>query len=119
MAAARRIWLYRMGAIGSAPATLFPTDLTVDEVAAALREAEEAWALYFARVDDAAIGKTLEYQSLDAGGFRNKIEDILIQLHGHSLYHRGQIAMLVRQAGGEPARTDHIYWTRERTSGVG
>jgi DinB family len=35
------------------------------------------------------------------------------QLFGHSSYHRGQIATLVRTAGGEPAATDYIYWCRE------
>jgi uncharacterized damage-inducible protein DinB len=54
-----------------------------------------------------------EYQSLDAGRFRNTIADVLAQLYGHSWYHRGQIAMLVRTAGGQPAVTDLIYWCRE------
>ncbi len=41
------------------------------------------------------------------------VADVLTQLHGHSLYHRGQIASLVRAAGGEPAKTDFIFWSRE------
>ena len=61
--------------------------------------------------------RELEYQSLDAGRFRNRIEDILTQLFGHSWYHRGQIAMLIRAAGGEPAVTDLIFWCREPISG--
>jgi uncharacterized damage-inducible protein DinB len=40
------------------------------------------------------------------------LADILAQLFGHSWYHRGQIAMLVRAAGGEPAVTDRIDWCR-------
>ena len=35
------------------------------------------------------------------------------KLFGHSWFHRGQIAMLVRAAGGEPAVTDLIYGCRE------
>jgi uncharacterized damage-inducible protein DinB len=46
------------------------------------------------------------------------VEDILAQLFGHSSYHRGQIAMLVRAAGGEPAVTDLIYWCREGVPAV-
>jgi uncharacterized damage-inducible protein DinB len=53
------------------------------------------------------------YQSFDSGRFQNTIEDVLTQLFGHSWYHRGQIAILVRQAGGTPALTDLIYFTRE------
>ena len=66
-----------------------------------------------ASLDDTAIDQELEYQSLDAGRFRSRIEDILAQLFGHSWYHRGQIAMLVRASGGQPAVTDLIFWTRE------
>jgi uncharacterized damage-inducible protein DinB len=46
------------------------------------------------------------------------VEDILAQLFGHSWYHRGQIAMLVRTAGDEPAVTDLIYWCRKDVPGV-
>ena len=72
----------------------------------------EAW-YYLSKITDDEIGRTFEYLSLDAGRFRNRIEDILTQLFGHSWYHRGQIAMLVRAAGGEPAITDLVYWCRE------
>ena len=41
------------------------------------------------------------------------VEDILTQLHGHSLYHRGQIALLLRAMGAEPVSTDFVFWTRE------
>ena len=58
-----------------------------------------------------------EYQSLDAGRFRNRIEDILAQLYGHSWYHRGQIACWSAPAGGEPAVTDFVYWCREPVPG--
>jgi uncharacterized damage-inducible protein DinB len=44
---------------------------------------------------------------------RNSIEDILTQLFGHSCYHRGQIAQLLRSIGAEPAVTDFVFWTRE------
>lgn len=35
----------------------------------------------------------------------------------HSSYHRGQIALLLRSAGAEPAVTDFLFWTREPVSG--
>jgi uncharacterized damage-inducible protein DinB len=74
---------------------------------------QNEWVAYFARLNDADLDRVCEYQSYDAGRFRNTIGDILTQLFGHSWYHRGQIAMLVRAAGGEPAITDLIYWCRE------
>jgi uncharacterized damage-inducible protein DinB len=111
--AARRIWLGRFGVIPLAAGPLFPEDLDLAAVAAQWREVQEAWVKYLAGLTDADLGRVFEYKSLDAGRFRNRIEDILAQLYGHSWYHRGQIAMLVRAAGGVPAITDLVYWCRQ------
>ena len=48
------------------------------------------------------------YKNTKGEEFRNKISDIMLQVISHSHYHRGQIAFLVRQAGGIPALTDYI-----------
>ena len=45
---------------------------------------------------------------------RTAVEDLLIQLHGHSSYHRGQIASAMRAMGAEPAATDYVFWARRR-----
>lgn len=114
--AARRMWLGRLGVLPLSPAPLFPEGAELTQVADELRAVEARWVEYLGRLTDEEIGRVFEYQSLDAGRFRNRIEDILAQLFGHSSYHRGQIAMLVRTAGGEPAIADLIYWCRESVS---
>src|SRR5216684_2422938 len=111
--AARRMWLGRLGVTPPSPAPLFPEGAELSQVADELRAVEARWAEYLGRLADEDLGRLFEYQSLDAGRFRNRVEDILAQLFGHSWYHRGQIAMLVRTAGGEPAVTDFIFWCRE------
>jgi uncharacterized damage-inducible protein DinB len=111
---ARRVWLYRLGVAAAPPNRgLSPEGLSLAEVAARLAEVEAEWADYLARLRDADLDRVFEYQSYDSGRFKNRVEDILAQLFGHSWYHRGQIAMLVRAAGGEPAVTDLVYWCRE------
>jgi uncharacterized damage-inducible protein DinB len=115
--AARRTWLYRFGVIPTGPKSLFPENPDLGEVTAEWHWVRARWADYLAGLDDDAIAREFEYQSLDAGRFRNRVEDILAQLFGHSWYHRGQIAMLVRAAGGEPAITDLVYWCREPVPG--
>lgn len=114
--AARRLWLARLGVIPPRPGALFPEDATLESLAPEYQEVERHWTDFLAGLDDEAIEREFEYRSLDAGRFRNRVEDILAQLFGHSSYHRGQIAMLVRAAGGEPAITDLIYWCREPVS---
>jgi len=114
---ARRIWLERLGVIPPEGATMFPDKVELAQVLTDLRSVQEHWSHYLAGLCDNDLGQTIEYKSLDAGRFRNRLEDILTQLFGHSSYHRGQIATLVRAAGGEPAATDYIYWCREPVPG--
>jgi uncharacterized damage-inducible protein DinB len=111
--AARRMWLFRFGVSSRPPDSLFPQGVSLPEVTANFRDTQEGWSAYLNNLDDAALARSFEYQSLDSGRFRNRVEDILAQLFGHSWYHRGQIATLVRAAGGEPAITDFVFWCRE------
>ena len=110
--AARRMWLYRLG-ISHEPAELFPRQAVLSELTEQLREMEAAWQAYLSGLSDSELARVLEYQSYEGARFRNTIEDILTQLFGHSWYHRGQIAMLLRSIGAEPAVTDLIFWARE------
>jgi uncharacterized damage-inducible protein DinB len=110
---ARKTWLGRLGVIPLPSGPLFPDKVELTEVLAGLRSVQELWSHYLVSLSDDMLAQTIEYKSLDAGQFRNRLEDILTQLFGHSSYHRGQIATLVRAAGGEPATTDYIYWCRE------
>ena len=113
IAAGRQIWLSRLGVAPAFKGSFFPEDADLAQVADGLRAIQGLWAEYIGRLTDAELDRIFEYQSLDAGRFRNRVDDILTQLFGHSWYHRGQIAMLVRAAWGEPAVTDLIFWCRE------
>ncbi|MCG8608490.1 damage-inducible protein DinB, partial [bacterium] len=53
------------------------------------------------------------YKSFEGPSYTNRVEDLATQLFGHSWYHRGQIAALIRSLGGTPAETDYVFWTRE------
>lgn len=114
--AARRLWLYRFGAYPEAPKEFFPKDVTLAQLHEQLSHVNAIWAEHLSRLDDAQIVKTFEYRSLEGDFYRNVIEDILTQLFGHSWYHRGQIAYIVRSLGGTPAATDFVFWTREALS---
>jgi uncharacterized damage-inducible protein DinB len=111
--AGRRIWLFRFGVSKDRPDDLFSRGTSLAELPDLLRTVQESWSAYLGRLTDEELERTFEYQSLDAGRFRSRVEDILTQLFGHSCYHRGQIATLVRAAGGEPAVTDFVFWCRE------
>ena len=112
---ARRLWLFRLGASREAPGPgdFFPENVNLTDLAARLEATQAAWAKFLAGLDDAAIERSFDYKALDGEPFRNGIADTLTQLYGHSLYHRGQIALLLRSMGAEPAVTDFVFWTRE------
>jgi uncharacterized damage-inducible protein DinB len=65
---------------------------------------------YLDQLEDTDLARVFEYEG---PRFRNTIEEILTQLFGHSWYHRGQIAQLLRSIGAEPAVTDYVFWARE------
>ena len=114
--AARRMWLFRLGVIAQ-NAELFPSEVTLAELPDQISEMEKHWAQYLAGIDDDELARVLEYQSYEGPRFRNTIEEILTQLFGHSWYHRGQIAQLIRSLGAEPAVTDFVFWAREPVCG--
>jgi uncharacterized damage-inducible protein DinB len=110
--AARRMWLFRFGVVKE-NAELFPGETSLAELPAQLSEMETLWWDYLSQLNDTDIARVFEYQSYEGPRFRNTVEDILTQLFGHSWYHRGQIAQLLRSIGAEPAVTDLVFWARE------
>lgn len=59
------------------------------------------------------LERKVEYKNTKGEKFFNSIKDIVAHVINHSTYHRAQIALLVRQEGGEPAKTDYIVYQRE------
>ena len=112
LVAARRMWLFRFG-VTSEKVDLFPQSASLADVQSDLVKMEAAWEKYLSELNDAELQRVFEYQSYDGSRFRNSVEDIFTQLFGHSWYHRGQIAQLLRMIGAEPAVTDFVFWARE------
>ena len=111
--AARWLWLSRLGAATQGPRELFPEGAALPDLPDRVREMQEAWSAYLRRLDDVELARAFEYRSTEGEWYRNTVEDTLAQLFGHSWYHRGQIASLIRSIGAEPAVTDFVFWTRE------
>lgn len=111
--AARWLWLFRFGVVAEAPHDIFPNGVSLETLDSLAEQMHAAWSTYLDRMDDSQVARVFDYRSLDGPEYRNSVEDILTQLFGHSLYHRGQIALLLRSAGAEPAATDFVFWSRE------
>jgi uncharacterized damage-inducible protein DinB len=113
ISAARELWLHRLGVGSAIPGEFFPEVDSLADLETRLKATERAWSNYLDGLDDSGLARVFEYRSQEGEWYRNTIQDVLTQLFGHSLYHRGQIAVLIRSLGCEPAATDFIFWTRE------
>lgn len=111
LVAARHMWLFRLGIARDKPAGSFPGG-TLDEIAARIPHVEQMWVDYLASLTETQLESEFTWQGLDGKWRRWRLVDLLTQVFGHHWYHRGQIAMLVKDAGGEPVNTDFIFWAK-------
>ncbi|MDG3003635.1 DinB family protein [Paludisphaera mucosa] len=114
---ARRIWLSRLGSGPAPTGKLFPENANLEDVRADWAETERRSLAYLATLKEDDLDRIVDYKTTDGTPHRDTVEDLLTQLSGHSPYHRGQIAMLVRASGGTSAATDFIHWLRSSPPG--
>ncbi|MGE3175214.1 MAG: DinB family protein [Planctomycetota bacterium] len=65
-----------------------------------------------AGADDDALRRPVRYTNSAGQAFTDTAADILEHVALHGSWHRGQIAVLLRQDGGVPAPTDYIAFVR-------
>ena len=107
---AEAVWLARLA--GRRPDVAVWPVLSLDEAASlAVRNADELDA-YVASLAAEDLGREIEYRNSAGLEFRSTIEDILLHVMLHGSYHRGQVMLLIRTGGGEPASTDYIAFVR-------
>ena len=103
-------WLSRLQ--GRDPVHGIWPELTLEEASALTRESV-AGLRAIAAAGSAALDRTIEYRNTKGETFRNRVGDVLIHVALHMSYHRGQLALLARQADSAPIATDYIVYVRE------
>jgi uncharacterized damage-inducible protein DinB len=107
---AEAVWLSRLAGRPSDVA-VWPV-LSLEQAAAlADRNAAELDA-FLSSLAPGDLDREIDYRTTDGRAFRSRIEDILLHVALHGSYHRGQVALLIRATGGEPASTDYIAFIR-------
>ena len=71
------------------------------------------WINFLEGMHEKDFEKRVEYTTTKGEKHTNTIKDIITHVINHSTYHRAQIAQLVRQSRGEPAKTDYIAYQRQ------
>ena len=103
------IWLSRIE--GKSPAA-YPLweKYSLQELVKMNSEITDRW-LKFVEDND-SFDRVLVYNNYVGDPYENNVQQIMIHLVNHSTYHRGQVAMLLRQNGLEPINTDFITYDR-------
>jgi uncharacterized damage-inducible protein DinB len=107
---ANQVWLYRL--LKRLPANLDRV-LDLKECNALFVTSKEEWKKYLSGLSEVQMGDKIAYENSKGTHYENALPDILAHIVNHGSYHRGQIASLVKQAGGDPVNTDFIGFVRQ------
>ncbi len=107
---AEETWLSRLE--GRAAALAVWPELDVDECAAWAGRIHGALDRYVEALGPAGLDAEVAYVNSAGRPFRSTAHEILLHVAMHGQYHRGQVALLLRASGFEPAATDFIAWAR-------
>lgn len=111
-ALARKVWLWRIqGTPYENPPDWFPVTSLQDQ-RRLCDEADRAWEQFIDSLDDAALDREVRYAASNGDRFSSTLREILVHVFNHSTYHRGQIARLVTECGGQRVPTDYIAMGR-------
>lgn len=75
-------------------------------------QSTKEWINFIEKTPEENFNSIIKYSNTRGVKIQNKLADIVTHVINHSTYHRGQIALLVRNAGGVPADTDYITYYR-------
>ncbi|MBI1332641.1 MAG: hypothetical protein GC165_07150 [Armatimonadetes bacterium] len=110
LAACRENWLDRMDSDGENQTDWFVDHFELGGLRPRYQRIERQWTEYLERLKDEDLPKNFEFQGGDGTHYILRIETQLTQLVGHAFYHRGQVALLVDELGGETVDTDYLFW---------
>lgn len=107
---AEHVWLARLRQQPAAIA-VWPA-LEVEECADVAETNANELQLFLAGLRPDDLTREVAYVNSAGQAFRSKVEDILLHVALHGTYHRGQVALLLREHGVEPEATDYIAFVR-------
>ncbi|MBL7855163.1 MAG: hypothetical protein JNL17_12235 [Cyclobacteriaceae bacterium] len=106
---AQFIWLNRIKGLPTEPFPLWQV-YKLSELRTMTEDAAQNWNAFIE--SQKSFRHILKYRNYVGDYYENDVEQIMIHLVNHGSYHRGQIALLMRQKGYEPINTDYITYER-------
>lgn len=108
--AANFIWYNRFMGLPRSDYKLWGGGYTIADLKKMVEEANELWMSFID--SNNSFDRVLKYHNYVGDYYENNIQDIMIHLVNHGSYHRGQVAVLLRERGYEPVNTDLITYDR-------
>lgn len=109
--AAQLVWMTRLHENDSSGIAVWP-DHTLDQCEAWLEHNRESYSAFLGAATDETLALGIAYTNTQGKSFTTPVGEILLHVAHHGAYHRGQIALAMREANHTPENTDFITWTR-------
>ena len=113
---AEHVWLSRM--LKRPPREKIWPDITLERAASLAAENAAGLRGLLDSCPADELRRQVPYTNSAGLAFESTIEDMLLQVVLHGCYHRGQVALLLRDSGAAPAPTDYIAFIRGSASAV-
>ncbi len=107
---AEHVWLARLRQVPAAIAVWPP--MSVGDCGLLAQANAEQYERFVATLDAPALDREVPYTNSAGMSFRSTVGDILLHVALHGSYHRGQVALLLREADRVPQATDYIAFVR-------
>lgn len=108
---AERLWLERLRRQAQTMPVWPDSGIAQSQVQVA--EGHRLWQELLAGLSDAGLSQSANYKNSKGEPWSSTVQDVITHVLLHSAYHRGQIAILLREAGANPAYTDFIHAVRQ------
>ncbi len=79
-----------------------------EQLAAEWNKSLQMWIDFLERKTESELLEEMKFVGFDGGHWSAKLKDIALQLNYHSIHHRAQMQLLIRQQGLEPDFVDYI-----------
>lgn len=110
---ARQLWYHRIVGGDYEPQMVWPR-MSLKECTEVLEKNQKLWLGYLEHLGMDDLSSKIPYTTSKGRFYESLINDILMQVVMHGVYHRGQIAILMRQSNVQPPATDYIYYVRKK-----
>jgi uncharacterized damage-inducible protein DinB len=109
LVSAQFIWYNRFSGLPKSEYLLWG-NYSLEQLRAMIEKANTLWIEFIETADN--FERELKYTNYVNDYYENSIGDIMAHLVNHGTYHRGQVAVLLREKGYDPVNTDFITYDR-------